>query len=75
MSDSEPEVDIPEPKVEKPTPKPRPKKVMTPEQLEKLAAARVKAAQVKVLFRTSRIRIRNVSWSWHGCRDGCMGRA
>ena len=52
MSDSETEVEIPEPKV---LTKPRPKKVMTPEQLEKLAAARVKAAKVKVLLKEERI--------------------
>ena len=52
MSDSEAEVEIPEPKV---LTKPRPKKVMTPEQLEKLAAARVKAAKVKVLLKEERI--------------------
>jgi hypothetical protein len=52
MSDSEPEVEIPEPKV---LTKPRPKKVMTPEQLEKLAAARVKAAKVKVAMKEERI--------------------
>jgi len=33
MSDSEPEVDIPEPKVETPTAKARPKKVMTQDHL------------------------------------------